>query len=44
MAIEFIYKFILDILIFNFSFWLSIVSKVKKKKKGAGGNLLDGGE
>jgi hypothetical protein len=34
MAIEFFKKIILDILIFNFSFWLSIVSKEKKKKKG----------
>jgi hypothetical protein len=45
LAIEFLKNFILGILIFNFSFWLSIVSKAKKKKKTkAGGNLVDGGE
>jgi hypothetical protein len=33
MAIEFLKKIILDISIFNFSFWLSIVSKAKTKKK-----------
>jgi hypothetical protein len=33
MSIEFFKNFILGILIFNFSFWLSIVSKAKKKKK-----------
>jgi len=36
MAIEFFKKIILDILIFNFSFWLSIVSKAKKKKRLVG--------
>jgi hypothetical protein len=42
MAIEFLKKIILDILIFNFSFWLSIVSKEKKKKKRLVGILLTG--
>ncbi len=42
MAIKFFKNFILDILIFNFSFWLSIVSKEKKKGGGLVGIFLMG--